>query len=164
MGSVVAIIGAFVGRWINRNAAKEVVDIAFPKTVELLRLMEFQRASAKFRESMLDIKHRLEQPYPSGVMGERLTDTANEIIGKTLDRQRRAMLDFKYHLAKSERPKFKEAWEKYTRIKETEIDPPEEYIGYYTESDQDEPEMRRQAIDNLDKVLDFAEPQEIHHV
>ena len=159
MGSI-----SLFGKWLSRNAAQETVDVAFPKTVELLRLMEFQRASAKFRESMLDIKHRLEQPYPRGVMGERLTDTANEIIGKTLDSQHRSMLDFKYHLAKSERPKFEEAWEQYTRIKETEIDPPEPYIGYYTESDQDEPEMRRQAIDNLDKVLDFAEPQEIHHV
>ena len=88
VGSIILIIGTLFGKWINRDAAQKAVDLAFPKTIDLLIQHEFIKAGIQFRESFFNIIEKLEsreilQPPGGGQVSEQVC-RAQEGVSRVL--------------------------------------------------------------------------------
>jgi len=164
--------GVLLSKWVNRDATKKAIDLAFPKTVELIAHSELIKAGVRFREAFMDTLNILKSReilQPQG--GPTESNIAHYVIDKALPKQREAWNRFRYFLSDDvRRAAFDKAWEDYIcreehRPYEEELDD-FEFKGYKSEPLEHHIEMpnRDLAIKRIEKLFTFAEPQEINCV
>ncbi len=145
-----AIIGAFFGKWLSRNSAKEAADLAFDKSVELFNHQEFQRNCSDFIFAFDDALVRLQSKgqHANGVLSE--TMPAHKIAH---DKFRRSIIDF----CNSETiSRFDETWKQYYNTEKHGNNPFAEYNSKTPGTNEGEQEAKELAINNINKILDFV--------
>ena len=89
VGSVVAIISTLFGKWLSRDSAQKAIDIAFPKTIELITHSEFVKAGIQFREAFMNTLNKLKSreilQLPGGPTESNM---AHYVLDKALPKQR----------------------------------------------------------------------------
>ena len=137
--------------FLNRNTAKEAVNLAFDKSIESLKSYEFIKAGNELKSAFSNIKELVADGYLVYLFVERLFD--EEFL-----KQETAFLKFSAYLTDSPRDEFRKAWQEY---KSGDKD---DFIGEYAivedGSNEDEnrnKESRQRILSRIDKVLEFTD-------
>jgi len=106
IGVAGTIGGVYFGHRLNKNTAKEAVDLAFEKTSDLLKNYEFLKARNELKNAFSNTIELTSNGYFVNKFVERLFD--NEIPA-----QETAFIKFAAHLPSSRRDEFRKAWQDY---------------------------------------------------
>lgn len=143
VGSIVVIIGALFGAWLNRNSAKKTVDLAFDKSIYFLNRQEFRRNCSNFISAFAEIVDFLDSnPHPD--QGEfksyfkRSFSSATEEVAK-----------FRVHLPKHQRMAFNTAWQDYRTL--------HSFIMPQEDEDYNDVELKKTTQFHIDHLLKFTE-------
>lgn len=154
VGSAVALVAAIIGWLLNRNSAKDAVDLSFGKMKDLLRHQEFIIAYKKFRNAFI-------------VEYSTLDNMTNMISGKkpyiyimlrdSRPKHRAAVMEFMIFLPGKQKSALREAWIHYSGedYEKKEKDRP---FYYVKESDKIISELAQEVISRMDMLFDVAKP------
>ena len=147
-GSAVALVAAIIGWFLNRNSAKKAVDLAFNKSVDLIKQYEFIKAGSKFKEAFSGAFEIINE--------SRLTTLPISALWNEIPTQRTAFKEFIVHLPENRRDAFRKAWKDYQR--EDRDDFMLEYTVVEPVQEENLTAKRKLIIDNIEKLFDFAKP------
>ena len=158
-GSAVALVGALIGWFLNRNAAKKAVELSFEKATNLLTHQEFLKACTEFRNPFLDTKYSLTFGEKKE-FGKSLTTL--DIVERDFPILEKTYFRFLEILPKSKRTAFDDAWNEYIckphkddKLQDLFLD----YLPIHNKpdlEDRTEEDCRQEALKRIDKLLKFA--------
>ena len=156
------IIGILLGYFLNRNTAKEAIDLAFTKTIELLIKQKFLDVGAEFRSEFANQMRLLRERYHE--FGQKPDfKTTRDIIEAGLVQHELAWLRFRELLPDDKQIRLDKLWMKYSY--ENKKLPGDPFWGYKVPQRWDkkfgsieaENKIRNIALDRITKLFDFTQ-------
>ena len=149
IGSLSTLAAVFIGYFLNRNSAKNAVELSFEKATTLLIRQEFIKAGHKFSDTFNNIR----------LLIAKETDlfTILEAMKTDLLTQFKALVEFEINLPKTGRTELRQAWQDYKR--KNDVDFAEEYF-WDEENDSWKVQGKKRNLirKRIDGILHFTLP------
>jgi len=161
VGSIVLIIGALFGKWLNRDATQGAVEMSSEKIKDLLMHQEFLKACAEFRNPFLDTKYSLTFGEKKE-FGKSLTTL--DIVERDFPALEKSYFRFRESLPENDRTTFDDIWHEYICKPHKDDKLQDLFLDYLPIKDRPgledrtEEDCKQSALEKIDKLLGFAEP------
>lgn len=141
--SLLAIVGTLLGVLAGNRLSLRTAR-------EAIRIQEFNKAASEFQSCFLPVLRILRRGEGNPI--------ASNVLDPVIVQHEIAMLKFRYRFAGDELERFNSAWQDYA------CDEPKdanwaETNKYFDKEINKRKEKRELAIDNIEKLLKFAEPR-----
>jgi len=155
-----AILGALLAGPITYHYSKRLIQQSYKNTIEVFKRQTFDVAAAKFRTAFLS--EILYLRYDVKIKGAGTSDRINEFLNSAIFKHMEALIQFEHLLNAREREGMYRAWDEYCHPEGIPEDKYEKrdfrFDGYATiEDSKGEEEAKKIALQNIYKILDFAD-------